>query len=235
MLDWGGQNLSALVKRLIEGGGYGPGSYYPWIYLQMVVLIPLMRPICEKLGKWKSLAFFLVLSIVLEIACSITNLPDSIYRLLCFRYIFLIWVAWIWVKDGIRLNALTISASFISLVAIVYFAYFNRDMEPLFYNTGWATHRWVCYFWCGFAFVGILHWIYKRASKLERINRFAKMLASASYEIFLIQMAYYALIPLHRLDSIGNDVIQFGIWFTLAFTVSIAAGIALYKLEKSLS
>ena len=235
MPNWGGQNLSSLVKRVIVGGGYGSGSYYPWIYLQMAILIPLMRPICDKLAKRKSLAVFLLLSIVMEIVCSITNLPDFVYRLLCIRYIFLIWVGWIWVKEGIRLNVLTISASLVSLIAIIYFAYFDQDLEPLFYNTGWATHRWICYFWVGFAFVGILHWMYTKISRKEWVNRTAKMLASASYEIFLVQMAYYALIPLHRLELIDNDLIQFAIWFSLAFVVSVTGGIAVYRLEKRLS
>lgn len=72
-------------------------------------------------------------------------------------------------------------------------------------------------------------------SKSKRIIGGVKVLASASYEIFLVQMAYYALIPLHRLELIDNDLIQFAIWFSLAFVVSVTGGIAVYRLEKRLS
>lgn len=69
----------------------------------------------------------------------------------------------------------------------------------MFYNTGWGTHRWICYFWVGFAFVGILRWLYRAVSKNEKANRIVKQLAAASYEIFLVQMAYYSLITVHGL------------------------------------
>lgn len=191
-----------------------------------------MRPICDRLGKKKSLVVFSLLSVVMEVVCSITHLPDFVYRLLCIRYVFLIWCGWIWVKEGIRLNALTISASLVSLVAIIYFAYFGQDLEPLFYNTGWSTHRWICYFWVGYTFAGFLHWIYTKVSRNEWINRAVKMLASASYEIFLVQMAYYAIIPLKSLSFIGNQYLQFIIWFAMAFVLSIVGGNVLNRYEK---
>lgn len=233
-LIWGGQNVSLLVKTGVVGGGYGPGSYYPWVYLQMAILIPLMRPICERLENRKSFLFFLLLSIAMEIICSITKLSNSVYRLLCFRYIFLIWLGWIWVKVGIKLNALTIAASFFSFAAIIYFAYFRVDFEPLFYNTGWKTHRWICYFWVSFAFIGILHWFYTKVFNNDSINKIVKAIASASFEIFLVQMAYYKLIPIHSLDFLQIKGLQFCIWILCAFVVSIMGGIGLYRFEKSM-
>lgn len=232
LLIGGFDEIKALTVNALVGGGYGPGSYYPWIYIQMAILIPTMRPICEKLGKWKSLFVFILICEVIEVVCSIINLQDSVYRLLCLRYVFLIWLGWLWVKEGIRLDITTIVLSILSLGFIIYLAYFKRDCEPWLFNTDWITHRWVCYFWVGWLFVGILYWIYTKLKNIEIVKKCVKNLASASYEIFLIQMAYYALLPLRHFDFIENTAVQFVVWFALAFGVSIIGGIGLYIIEK---
>ena len=231
----GGQNLTSLIKRGIVGGGYGPGSYYPWIYLQMAILIPIMRPICDKLRKWKSLVVFLLLSVVTEVVCSITHLPDSVYRLLCIRYIFLIWCGWLWVQEGIRFNAINIIASFVSLFAIVYFAYFNKGLEPWFYNTGWATHRWICYFWCSFLFAGLLYKFFFFFLNDKRVTKVIKMLASASYEIFLVQMAYYVIVPSSVCKICSSLNVSRMIYIALAYVVSISIGCGILEMRKVLT
>lgn len=155
------ESLSKLIKVGVSGGGFGPGSYYPWIFLQMAIIIPMMRPICEKLGKGKSLLVFLLISEAIEIICSLTLIPDEVYRLLCFRYVMLIWFGWLWAKDGIVFNATTILISVLSLGTIVYLAYVNSHFEPWLFDTGWTTHRWPCYFWVGILLVGVLYGLYK--------------------------------------------------------------------------
>lgn len=219
-----------LLKTGIAAGGYGPGSYYPWIYLQMTILIPLMRPICERMSKWNSLVVLILISVVLELVCSLIYLPDYVYRLLCIRYVFLVWLGWIWVKEGISFNYFTVAASLLSLLAIVYFDYCSNQFEPWFYDTGWATHKWICYFWASFAFTTILYELYKIVKKSDLLKKYIMIIASASYEIFLVQMAYYALVPYSCLSFIGNEMIQFCLWFLWAFVLSLAGGFGIYKL-----
>lgn len=215
-------------------GGYGPGSYYPWIYLQMAIFIPLLRPICERMGKWYSLLVFIAISVVLELFCSLINLPDYVYRLLCIRYVFLIWAGWIWVKEGVRLNMLAITASLLSLLAIIYFEYFENQLQPWFYNTGWATHRWLCYFWVSFGFVGLLYKMYGVIKKNAFLKKQVMIIASASYEIFLVQMTYYTLIQPKVFDFGWGSNLQYGLWILVAFFVSIAGGVKLRKMEYQL-
>lgn len=231
-IDLGRVEFKPFLTSALVGGGYGPGSYYPWIYVQMALLIPLMRPVCDRLGKWKSLLLFVLLCESIEIICSITNLPDSAYRLLCLRYIMLIWFGWMWVHEGIVMNIKMIVASIISLCIIIYLEYFGGDHEPWLYDTVWATHRWICYFWVSWLFVWMLHGVYRWLSCKAFVERSVRVLAAASYEVFLIQMAYYAIIPFCRLAFITNVVMHYVIWFMLAFVVSIAGGVGLYRLEK---
>ncbi|MBQ0088660.1 MAG: hypothetical protein KBT27_04945 [Prevotellaceae bacterium] len=37
-----------IVKSFIAAGGFGPGSYYPWIYLQMAIALPLVVKIMSR-------------------------------------------------------------------------------------------------------------------------------------------------------------------------------------------
>lgn len=57
------------------------------------------------------------------------------------------------------------------------------------------------------------------------------MLASASYEIFLVQMAYYSVFNIQVLGFLGNKNIQIIVWFALAFVASIIGGMLLYRIE----
>ncbi len=141
------KNPSGLYS-FIGGGGAGPGSYYPWVYIQIALLLPFVKRWIDKNKEHqtKVLISFLVVCEAFEMLFSLIDLPDGIYRLLAVRYIFLLYLAWLWVKNGIVMNRLTIILSVLSFIAIVYFEYFSVDDEILFYNTAWEYHRWPCYF-----------------------------------------------------------------------------------------
>ena len=39
---------SAIISDIVDwikSGGYGPGAYYPWVYIQFAILLPLISPI----------------------------------------------------------------------------------------------------------------------------------------------------------------------------------------------
>lgn len=137
-----------LIYSFIGGGGAGPGSYYPWVYIQIALLLPFVKKWIEKNKdhQAKVLITFLIICEAFEMLFSVIDLPDGLYRLLAVRYIFLLYLAWLWVKDGIVINRLTVFLSILSFLAIVYFEYFSVDDEILFYKTAWKYHRWPCYF-----------------------------------------------------------------------------------------
>ena len=93
-----------LIKGLRNGGGYGPGSYYPIIYLQITLLLPIFRVLFIKMSKKTLFWIFLFISEGLEILCSLTQPPAWLYRILAIRYVFLIYLGWLWVKDGIKMD-----------------------------------------------------------------------------------------------------------------------------------
>lgn len=232
LISRGGQNVISLLKGGMAGGGLGPGSYYPWVYLQMAILIPHFRPICDYLGKWKSLCFFIFLSETIEIMCSVTNLPDSIYRIMGLRYITLIWFGWIYVKEGVVNNLVNTLFSLVGLCSIILFVYIGWGKEPWIYDTGWTTHRMPCYFWMAFALVELLHIMSKLLMKSELVKKIVSQVSSSSYEIYLIQMAFYAIIKPHNIFFISEPIFKYGLWFILAFVFSITIGISINKIER---
>lgn len=167
----------------------------------------------------------------LEILSSIIGLPDWLYRLLAIRYFFLIYLGWLWVKEGIVINVKTISLSFLSMVAIIYFDYYYTPTEPWFFDTAWRCHRWPCYFYVSTLLCGILYWIYNKTKGNSIIRYVSKTLAKCSYEIFLIQMV---IIPImHQVNFIDNKYLDFCIRTNLAFVISIMGGYYLHKLNNN--
>lgn len=215
-------NVTALIHSYIICGGTGPGSYYPWIYIQIAILLPLFKKCIMELSSLELTIFFLILCEGLEFSVSIIDFPDWLYRLLAIRYFFLIYLAWIWVERGIVLNAKTILLSIISLLSIIYFEYYSVNDEPMFYNTAWKYHRWVCYYYVAFLGSYFLYLLWKWISKSHFMEQCVKMLAKCSYEIFLVQMAVCAVFP--SLHFIPNEGFRIATRVISIFVFSIFGG-----------
>lgn len=224
---------NTLINSSLMGGGIGPGSYYPWIFLQFALILPIIKPLVDKINKMQITIIVLFVSIALEILSSLIHLPDSIYRLLAVRYLFIIYLGWIWVRDGIIINANTLLLSLLSLLTIVYFDYFYVNTEPWFYNTAWKTHRWPCYFYVSTLLTYILYVIYNKTKQVKYIDKATKMLARCSYEIFLIQMAVIPLCP--SLGFIPNTFLRFIIRFIIIWGTSITGGYYFNMIYSSLT
>ena len=220
-LFFGKMDNRLIVKGLI-GGGYGPGSYYPWIYLQLAVILYLIRPVFDKEDLIKQAVLWLVVCEGIEILESLLNVPEPIHRLLAVRYLFLIYLAWIWVKKGIVINKSTLLLSVLSLLSIVYFEYCNFNNEPLFFDTAWKYHRWPCYFYVSTLLCYLLYTIYKYVSQVRLIDRIVQFLAKCSYEIFLVQMAVIPILP--KLSFINNKYIALSLWISIVWAISLVGG-----------
>ena len=158
----------------------------------------------------------------IEILESLLNVPEPLHRLLAVRYLFLIYLAWIWVKKGIVINKSTLCLSVLSLLSIVYFEYCNSNNEPLFFDTAWKYHRWPCYFYVSTLLCYLLYTIYKYVSQVRLIDRIVQFLAKCSYEIFLVQMAVIPILP--KLSFINNKYIALALWIILVWAISLVGG-----------
>lgn len=229
-LLFAGYDYNTLIDKFLNGGGYGPGAYYPWIYLQVAFSLPLFGLLLKKCSKLTSLILFLVICEGFEVLFSLVDFPDTVYRLLCVRYVFLFYLGWLWVREGVRINWFTILLSTLSLASIIYFEYISINDEPWFYATSWKYHRWPCYFFVANGFVGLLYILWNRLSRFEIINKITSTLSSASYEIFLLQMMLIFLIKKESVSFIPSVLFQFVFYVLLIWPLSIVGGILVNRL-----
>ena len=222
------------LLKFIVGGGKGPGTYYFWIYLQIAILLPVLWKFMSKASRGTLLVTFLVVSIGTEVLFSIVNLPDWIYRLFAIRYVFLIYLAYtIWIKESVIINWKTILLSLLSISVVLFFNYTDFDLEPLFYNTAWETHRWICYFYVATLMVFFLWLFYKKAVKVEWLDKAIKTIGKCSYEIFLIQMLVFVFLK-GNFNSIEAPFIRLPISIVSLIVLSLVLGVGFkyYVIDK---
>ena len=90
-----GIRFADIIGYYTNGGGIGPGSYYPWIYLQLAFILSFVKPLFEKTSSSYMFIVFVVICEGLEILTSLLHISDGLYRLLSIRYTFLIYLRWI--------------------------------------------------------------------------------------------------------------------------------------------
>lgn len=185
-------SLFSLIKKIAKYGGRGSGAYYPWIYIQFALLLPIMAPILKKIkGIYLAVAFIFI-SELFEIMCSLMNMPEYIYRLLFFRYTFLIYLGYLLVIKGYILNWKTLLVSIISAASILLFVYTKTDLSPfIFYVPKWKSCHWICYLYIAFFLLFFIKLLYKATNPHKRIGDYIKKMGVYSYEIFLFQMIYF--------------------------------------------
>ena len=223
-----------LWTSFITSGGYGPGSYYIWIYLQIAFLLVLLWPWLRRLSLNQALFCFLIISVGFEFICSVIDCPDWLYRLLCVRYLFLIPLGMIWIEKGVELNWKTLVLSLLSIVAVLFFVFTRYDLEPFFYNTGWKTHRWICYFYLPLLLTYCLYLVWGKFKELTWTENAIKWTAARSYEIFLAQMAVFACFSISALSLTSKSLVRFAFWAMLTFAFSLVFGGIIYWFRKSI-
>ena len=223
-----------LLTSWLASGGFGPGSYYIWIYIQIAVLLIVIWPWLKKLSLKQALFIFLVISVGFEFMFSLINLPDWLYRLLCVRYLFLIPLGMVWIEKSVELNCKTIVLSALSIVAVLFFVFTKYDLEPFFYNTGWKTHRWICYFYLPILLTYGLYLVWEKIKKSIWIENATKWTAAHSYEIFLAQMTVFACFSVSFLSFVYSSIIRFAIWAAVSFILSLLIGGLIYWFGKSI-
>lgn len=215
-----------IIKSILFAGGIGPGSYYVWIYIQFIFLTYITSYIIKFIKNQSGVfLFFVGISIIFEIICSYTNIRGGIYRLLFFRYYFLIYLGYMWIKKGIQMNITNIIFSIISIVFIYLLQYREVKLEPFFFDS-WRYYHWICYFYTANLFIYIIHIIYNNLN--YRIIHLFKMLGKYSFDIYLFQMVIFTIINPQELSFI-NYVPLRDIVFVIITTLGSIVPVIVYK------
>ena len=112
------------IIGIIKSGGYGPGAYYPIIYIQFAFILPLIAWIFKSRMPFLCICF-IIISQLSETACSYFHLPQLAYRLLFIRYIFLFYLGYILAYKGYILNLYSFCTALVCLAFSSYIVYSN--------------------------------------------------------------------------------------------------------------
>ena len=201
-------NTIPSLKEMVYMLTGGPGSYYPWIYVQFAVLLPLFRPIV-KLQRVYILIAFILLSQFAEIVCALSAIPEWIYRLTLFRYVFLVYLGYLLATKGYDVNSNTMMLSLVSVASAILFTYTDMDLNPIFYNVdAWSICHWICYFYIAFFIMPGLKVTYSHLGN-SAFSTFVKQIGKYSYEIYLFQLFYFTCISEYLINvlSITNKTL----------------------------
>lgn len=204
----------------------GPGSYYIFIYLEFAFAFPLFALLFKKVSRKKQFITFVILSQLIEFICSITHCPDYIYRVLFFRYIFLIFLGYLLATKRLELNKFTVLGSITSIILLYIFNYTELDLEPFFYTSidNWQYSHWICYIYIAYPFLWFLKYIYQKFSSCHKLLSIINNIGKYSYEIYLFQIFYYATISIYVmkvLSIIENYPLQKILYIVLSTIVCI--------------
>ena len=186
-------------------GGYGPGEYYIWVYLQFMCLFPLLSFFMKRLPSRGIVILFVVTAILLELFSCLVIGSSRVYKYLFFRYFFLIYLGYLWSTKDIVLNIKTIVLSLISLAFIYFFDYTNIDCSPIFYSLSWRPFHWICYFYTSWLFIFILHLLFTHFPHF--IKRFICFMGRNSWWIFCSQLVVFTFIT-PSIFGLNNRIIS---------------------------
>lgn len=177
---------------LIKTGGYGPGAYYPFIYLQFAFILPLITWAFKSHKSYLCIVF-VIISQLSETACSYFHMPQLAYRLLFIRYIFLFYLGFLLAYKGFILNLYTFCLASICLVFSTYVIYSHNDFVPILYDFVNPACHWFCYIFITFFLLFLLRKVYYIFDSVSVLKMYVLKAGKYSYEIFLFQIVYFAI------------------------------------------
>lgn len=209
------------IVRTVASGGVGPGSYYYPILLQFIIIMPLIYFLIYKFD-YKGLLGCVSANLFFEIVKSGLFISEGAYRLLIFRYITVIAFGCYFaigknkLKTGMRLSML-----FIGIIYIIVFQYLAYT--PFFMKYWTGTSMFACMY---------IVPIVSQLIKCEKLKFFpVELLGRASYNIFLVQMAYYGIFANWVYSKIDSVVLQ----FIISIIICVLLGVGFYFLETPLT
>ena len=200
-------------------GGFGQGSYYNTIVIQMVFLFPYIYSTIQKKGRKGLLECFLI-TFLYEVFKTAYKMNVEFYRLLIFRYIFLIATGCYLYKTKDRINIIKGLFSLIIGGVFVYVFSYTK-YKPIIFNYWSSTSLLTSLY-----IIPILTLIIRKLS-IKRIPKFITLIAKSTYHIFLIQMLYYYILGRNKILATEGIIPNLAI----NITICISMGMIFYWID----
>lgn len=205
--------------------GRGPGSYYPWIYLQFWLIMPFLFLLCSRLPILFAGGLFFIVNEFLQIVCVSCNISESLYRVLCFRYFFLGYLGFFFFKVKIK----TITLVFFLLIGSVYYISIDYiNFEPFLYNS-WLSQQLPAFFYT-VVFLKFLLYLYNKLQDIK-ISKFLVLIGGYSWYIFLLQMIVVVIAEESFNQGIEANWLHSFYYIVVVYVICITPIILYYNLK----
>ncbi|MEZ8788973.1 acyltransferase family protein [Vibrio splendidus] len=211
------------ILKTLPYGGIGPGSYFIPVFIQHIILFPLVFYVCLKNKDNKPLTFifFFFIAIIIEYVCVLLSISEELYRVLIVRYIFLIFLGCYLAFHGFNKKFLLLASVF-SILYIIGVNY--NDLEVKYIPSYWSSQHYPAYM-----YTVLIFYIFKSMSNLinkTSILNCIAVVSNSTLHIFVFQMLYFLLISKFDIKPelmIGLSIVN--------VVICVSVGIYLYKFE----
>lgn len=211
-------NLLDKIRWLLNGT-VGSGSYYYPILLQLAFVFPLIYFIIEK-KEQKGLWICLEINAVYELLKWSYGMNDECYRLLIFRYVFVIASGVYTAKFGLD----RITSVILTIVGGGFLWITTYGLYAPRIITSWTSTCFIAVMWIIPATVFVIRNVNISFKLLEFIGH-------ASYNIFLVQMVYYRS---YRTKVVPH-ISQWKIELLVGILICLVIGYAFYMVESKIT
>lgn len=217
--------------HLFINGGFGPGSYYFPVMLQLIVLFPLIYMLIKKQGT-KGLVFIFIVNFIFELIMALTDISNSTYRILFFRYLMFVgFGVWGFInKDTIKDNILNLSL----ITGIVYLAISTYTNSSYVYP---FVHWTITSMFVSFYVFALFMYAYKHFKDKQISNTFLHnaltAIGNASWHIFLVQSTFFALYK-KPLFILNHNIMTIILNISFDIAICIILGVIIYFIEKKI-
>ncbi|SKB96467.1 Peptidoglycan/LPS O-acetylase OafA/YrhL, contains acyltransferase and SGNH-hydrolase domains [Lachnospiraceae bacterium] len=215
-------SINYFAVRFIRGG-VGPGSYYYPVMIQFIFTFPFIYFIVKKFD-YAGIIICFVINGVYEILQRCFMFSEDNYRLLVFRYIFLMSVGcYLYLGKTKPKTIWKIVGMIVGMLWLIGFKYMGYQPKVIIY-------------WSGTCMLAAL-WTAPVVDFLLRNEKISQMrckpleeVGKASYNIFLTQMVFYA-----SARSIVNKIPHRALSLIFCIGVNVIVGLIFYKIESKIT
>jgi len=204
-------------------GAIGPGNYYFPIMIQFIFLIPVIYYIIKK-NQLKGLFYCFVINAVYEVVQHAYLLNYETYRLLIFRYLFIIAAGCYFaihpVKPSRKYVVVGAACMTIGIAFICLFSFTSYAPKIITY---WNTTSFVTMLYI----IPILGWM---LTNVKIKCRPLEIVGRASFNIFLVQMIFYSL-----RGAVYESVQECWAKLCISIGVCVGIGILFYYIEQPIT
>ncbi len=219
-------NLTSIIRTFFFGG-YGPGSYYIPIIIQMLFIFPLCYCLVRKYG-FKGVLILGLIQLIYQFAVYYLDLPDIYYKRIFLRFlIFLGGGIYIFLHKEDILNSkgkkILLLLSFVVGCIYIYVANYQGHVPAIFLAWRRTAMPTILYVFPVLAVV-IATCLHKKIP--GKGGDFFSLIGQASYHIFLVQMFWF---------HIGwEKTLTYGVEVIVNLALTLTLGILFYRAEASL-